>query len=129
MRKPVVSPKAARPVAIYSQGILANGPFVFVSGQGPLDPRTGKVVSGGFAAQAQRTFQNVGEILRAAGSSWEHAVKVGIYLSDLRYFPEMNRIYRRFVHPPYPARTTVKAGLMGILIEVDAIAVVPKRRR
>jgi 2-iminobutanoate/2-iminopropanoate deaminase len=129
MRKAVVTRRAASPVAVYSQGIVADGPFVFVSGQGPLDPVTGKIVPGGFAAQAERTFQNVGEILKAAGSSWAHAVRVGIFLADLGDFDEMNRVYRRFVKPPFPARTTVKAGLPHILIEVDAVAVVPKRRR
>jgi 2-iminobutanoate/2-iminopropanoate deaminase len=84
-------------------------------------------VPGGFRTQAERTFRNVEAILKAAGTSWKHAVKTNVYLADLGDFPEMNRIYRRFVRKPYPARTTVQAGLMNILIEVDCVAIVPRR--
>ena len=126
MRRAVSSRRAPAPKGIYSQGIAGSGPFVFVSGQGPIDPRTGKIVTGGFREQAERTFRNVETILRAAGTSWAHAVKTNVYLSDLADFPEMNRVYKRFVRKPYPARTTVQAGLFGILIEVDCVAVIPR---
>jgi len=129
MRKVILSRHAPSPGGIYSQAILGEGPFVFVAGQGPADPKTGKIVPGGFREQAERTFRNVEAILRAAGTSWAHAVKTNVYLADLADFPEMNRVYRRFVRKPYPARTTVQAGLLSILIEVDCVAVVPARRR
>ena len=66
-------------------------------------------------------------VLEAAGTSWKHAVKVGVFLADLGNFAEMNEIYRRYLTPPFPARTTVEAGLApGMGIEVDCIAVVPQ---
>jgi 2-iminobutanoate/2-iminopropanoate deaminase len=127
MRSVVLSRKAPAPGGIYSQGIIGSGPFVFVSGQGPIDPKSGGIVTGGFREQAVRAFRNVEAILKAAGTSWAHAVKTNVYLSDLGDFPEMNRVYKRFLKKPYPARTTVQAGLLGILIEVDCIAVIPPK--
>ena len=127
MRQVVLSRQAPAPKGIYSPGIVGSGPFVFVSGQGPLDPKSGGIVTGGFREQAERTFRNVEAILKAAGTSWAHAVKTNVYLSDLGDFPEMNRVYQRFVRKPYPARTTVQAGLLGILIEVDCVAVLPPK--
>jgi 2-iminobutanoate/2-iminopropanoate deaminase len=128
MRKAVLTSRAPAPGGIYSQAIVGSGPFVFVAGQGPSNPKTGKIVPGGFREQAVRTFRNVEAILKAAGTSWAHAVKTNVYLADLADFPEMNRVYKRFVRKPYPARTTVQAGLVNILIEVDCIAVVPPKR-
>ncbi len=126
MRKAIFTEKGARPVGIYSQGIIAGGPTVYISGQGPIDPATGQIVSGGFREQAIRVFENISILLEAAGTSWEHVVKVGVFLADLGDFQEMNEIYRRYVREPYPARTTVGAQLPGILIEVDCIAVLPE---
>ncbi len=125
MRKQIRSSSAPLPVGVYSPAIAADGPFVFVSGQGPLDPATGKIQGDDFRSQAELTFKNVGALLEAAGTSWANAVKVNVYLADLKDFPAMNEIYRKFVKEPYPARTTVQAGLLGILIEVDAIATIP----
>ncbi len=118
---------APTPKGIYSQGIVGHGPFVHVAGQGPVDPRSGRIIGRTFTEQAHRTFRNVGAILRAAGSSWGQAVKTSVFLADLKDFAEMNRVYRHYVRAPYPARTTVQAGLMGILIEVDCVALAPVR--
>ena len=126
MRKPISTQQGAPPKGIYSQAILAEGPTLYVSGQGPVDPQTGEFQLGGFAEQAKLTFQNVTTLLEAAGASWENAVKVNIYLADLNDFAEMNEIYKTFVTEPYPARTTVEAGLGKIAIEVDCIALVPQ---
>jgi 2-iminobutanoate/2-iminopropanoate deaminase len=127
MRKQVLSDKGARPLGPYSPAIVTEGPLVFVSGQGPVDPETGEKRLGSFREQAELTFQNVTVLLEAAGTSWENAVKVGVFLADLGDFSEMNEIYRRYLTPPFPARTTVEAGLApGMAIEVDCIAVVPQ---
>jgi 2-iminobutanoate/2-iminopropanoate deaminase len=127
MRKQVVSEKAAPPKGIYSPAIIASGTMAFISGQGPVDPRTGELQLGSFAEQATLAFQNVTTLLEAAGTSWEHAVKVGVFLADLGDFAEMNEIYKGFLKEPYPARTTVQAVLSpGMLIEVDCIAVLPE---
>lgn len=126
MRKPIVSDKGAPPQGPYSPAIVAEGPCVYVSGQGPIDPQSGEFCIGNFQDEVELTFKNVGALLEAAGTSWAHAVKVNIYLADLNNFAVMNEIYKRFVPEPYPARTTVEAGLNKIAIEVDCIATIPK---
>lgn len=126
MRKQIRSPKGAPPKGIYSPAILAEGKFVFISGQGPVTPGSGEILYGSFTEQARLTFDNLTALLEAAGTSWKDAVKVGVFLSDMAYFPEMNNIYKEYVTEPYPARTTVQAGLpAGTYIEVDCIALVP----
>ena len=126
MREAISTDKGVRPAAPYSQGIVARGRSIYVSGQGSFDPETGRFEPGDFAAQAERTFRNVQAILEAAGAGWQNVVKVNVYLANILDFAAMNEVYRRFVVEPYPARTTVQAGLSGhMLIEVDCIAVVP----
>ena len=126
MRKEVYTEKGAPPAGIYSQGIVADGPVAYIAGQGPLDPATGQHVEGGFREQATRVFDNLTILLEAAGTSWEHVNKVGVFLADLSDFAEMNEVYQQYVTKPYPARTTVGCQLPNILIEVDCIAVVPE---
>jgi 2-iminobutanoate/2-iminopropanoate deaminase len=126
MRKAIFTAKGAAPQGPYSQAIVADGPTVYIAGQGPLDPESGELVLGSFREQAERTFQNIGILLEAAGSSWEHVVKVSAFLADHGDFPEFNEVYRKYLKEPYPARTTVQAGLGQIAIEVDCIAVVPQ---
>ena len=126
MRKELYTPKGAPPAGIYSQGIIASGTVAYISSQGPLDPATGKRVEGGFREQATRVFDNLTILLEAAGTSWAHVTKVGVYLADLNDFAEMNEIYQQYVTIPYPARTTVGAQLPGTLLSVDCIAVIPE---
>ena len=126
MRKEVYTEKGAPPAGIYSQGIVADGPVAYIAGQGPLDPATGQRVEGEFREQATRVFDNLTILLEAAGTSWEHVTKVGVFLADLSDFAEMNEVYQQYVTKPYPARTTVGCQLPNILIEVDCIAVVPE---
>jgi 2-iminobutanoate/2-iminopropanoate deaminase len=126
MRKEVYTEKGAKPVGIYSQGIVASGPTVYISGQGPIDPETGQLVKGSFREEAERVFENLTILLEAAGTSWANVTKVGVFLADLNNFAEMNQVYQQFVTKPYPARTTVGAQLPGIAIEVDVIAVLPQ---
>jgi 2-iminobutanoate/2-iminopropanoate deaminase len=126
MRKPVVTPAAPTPRGVYSQAIVAGGPFVFVSGQGPADPASGELLLGSFREQAEQTFRNVGALLVAAGTTWANVVKVNVYLADMKDFQAMNEVYRTFAVEPYPARTTVGAALGQIAIEVDCVAVLPR---
>jgi 2-iminobutanoate/2-iminopropanoate deaminase len=125
LRQPVSTSKGAPPKGIYSQAIIAEGKQVYVSGQGPVDPVSGELQLGSFAGQAKLTFQNVTTLLEESGSAWEHVVKVNVYLADLNNFAEMNEIYKTFAAEPYPARTTVEAGLGKIAIEVDCVALIP----
>ena len=117
---------AAQPIGAYSQG-LRVGDFIFVSGQGPLDPRTGDVVGATIEEQTARVLENIKAILAAAGASMSQVVKVTAHLSDLSLFERYNRVYASYFPNPKPARTTVGSQLLGILVEIDAIAYVPPK--
>ena len=122
MRKTVMADKGPAPAGPYSHAVVANG-FVFISGQGPVNPETGAMPDA-FADQVRQTFKNVQTILEAAGSSLENVVKVNAYLTDLTRFAEFNDVYNEFFQDDPPARTTVATALLGILVEVDCIAAI-----
>ena len=109
----------------YSQAIVA-GELVFVSGQIPLDPATGKLIEGTIAVQTDRVMRNLKGILEAAGSSLDKAVKTTVFLTDLNDFEEMNRAYGTWFTNDPPARATVQVTRLpkGVTVEIDAIAVV-----
>ena len=115
----------AAPAAVgpYSQAILA-GTQLFCSGQIPLDPDTGELVSGGFEAQVERVFDNLAAVLAEAGLTLDHAVKVTIYLTDLAKFAALNEIYARRFTVPFPARATVGVASLpkGAEVEIDLVA-------
>ena len=115
----------AQPVGAYSQGLRA-GDFVFVSGQGPLDPKTGKVVGDTIEEQTARVLENIKAILEAGDASMADVVKVSAHLSDMSLFDRYNRVYASYFPDPKPTRTTVGSQLPGILVEIDAIAYVGK---
>jgi reactive intermediate/imine deaminase len=120
----VRSERAPAPVGPYSQAVIHAG-LVYVSGQIPLDPATGKVVGGEIESQARQVFANLSAILEAAGSSLERVLRTSIYLTDLSLFARVNAVYeRQFTGDPKPARSTIGvAGLpLGVQIEVDAVA-------
>ncbi|MBN1933776.1 MAG: hypothetical protein JW934_03875 [Anaerolineae bacterium] len=127
MHKAIFSSQGAPPQGPYSPAITAQGAMVFVSGQGPVNPQTGKLECSTFREQAELTFNNMTALLEAAGTSWAHVVRVGVFLADLNNFAELNEIYRQYVQEPFPARTTVKVGLPAQMqIEVDCIALIPQ---
>ena len=109
--------------APYSQAIRF-GDLVFVSGQLPVDPATGKVVEGGITEQTERVMENLKAILGAAGTSLANAVKASIFLADLADFQGMNEVYARYVGEQPPARATFQvAGLpAGARLEVEVVA-------
>jgi reactive intermediate/imine deaminase len=112
-------------VGPYSQAVEHAG-LVFLSGQIPLDPSSGKLVTGGIEAQARQVLANLRAVLEASGLSLAHVVRASIYLIDLADFPRVNAIYaEHFGQRPQPARTTVQVAALplGALIEIDAIAV------
>jgi 2-iminobutanoate/2-iminopropanoate deaminase len=102
------------------------GGFVFVAGQGPLDPATGAAGPGGIEAHTRRTIQNVLAIAEAAGAGAADAVQVRVFLADLADFESMNAVYEELFPEPRPARTTVGAALLGIDIEIDAVFRLPR---
>jgi 2-iminobutanoate/2-iminopropanoate deaminase len=114
---------AAPPIAPYSP-VVVSGDLVLLSGQVPFGA-DGRLVSDDFEAQAEQVFENLRRGLAAAGCGFEHVLKVQAYLASFDDFAVYNDLYTRHFRPPYPARTTVQAGLYGFLIEIDAIARVP----
>jgi 2-iminobutanoate/2-iminopropanoate deaminase len=122
-KQQITTASGASPAGAYSQGIRA-GDFVFVAGQGPLDPATGQVVGETIEEQTERTLENVKAILEAAGASLADVVKASVHLSDLTLFPRYNEVYAGYFPDPKPARTTVGSALLGIMVEIDVIAYV-----
>jgi 2-iminobutanoate/2-iminopropanoate deaminase len=116
----------ASPVGAYSQA-LRVGDFIFVSGQGPLDPGTGQIVGETVEEQTARVLENIKAILEAGGASMSDVVKVSAHLSDLALFQRYNKIYATYFPDPKPTRTTVGSQLPGILVEIDAIAYVGEK--
>jgi reactive intermediate/imine deaminase len=113
---------APKPAGPYSQAIVA-GNTIYVAGQGPFHPGTGKMPTG-FEEQAVQTFDNIKAIVESAGATLADVVKVNVYLTDLNNFAKMNEVYMRYFRDPYPARATVGTQLLGgMAIEVECIAV------
>jgi 2-iminobutanoate/2-iminopropanoate deaminase len=121
-RSVIFTDKAPQGRGPYPQA-LRVGQMIFVSGQGPLDPVANAPISGSFAEQVDLTFNNLKAILTADGLGFSDIAKITVYLSDLRYVPEFNAIYQSYIPAPFPARTLVQAGLRGIDVELDVIAI------
>lgn len=120
----IQSKRGAPPQGAYSQGWRA-GDFVFVTGTGPVDPVTGKLVGDTIEQQTERTIDNLAAILEADGVSLSDVVKMTVHLSDTSLFARYNQVYARRFTRPYPVRTTVGSDLghsPGMLIEMDCIA-------
>jgi 2-iminobutanoate/2-iminopropanoate deaminase len=125
MRKVVVSDKLPKPAGPYSPAVIA-GDFVYVSGQGPTDPATGKMVLDSVQAETRQVLLNVKAILEAAGTTLANVVKCNVYLADRHDFAAMNEVYREFFPTDPPARTTVQAHPpVEIRVEIDCVAYLP----
>jgi len=128
MRKVIRTTDAPQPRGVYSQAIVADG-FVFVAGQGPINPRTNELEYGDIRSEARRTLENIRAILEGAGSSLREVVRVGVFLADIKDFDAMNEVYRQFFPEDPPARTTVGVQLGGKMkIEIDCVARLRKRK-
>ena len=121
MRKVVKTPKAPKPSGVYSQGIV-SGDFVFVAGQGSINPENNQMELGDIRSETQRVLQNIRAILEAAGSSLRSVVRVGVFLANLNDFDGMNEVFRDVFPENPPARTTVGCNLSEIKVEIDCIA-------
>ncbi|MFI4937438.1 MAG: RidA family protein [Candidatus Berkiellales bacterium] len=123
--KVIHSPKAPQAIGCYSQAIQA-GQMIFISGQIGLDPTTQNLVTGGFEAQLRQVFNNLNEVIVAAGINLAQIVKLTIYLKDLNHFPIVNDTMKEYFREPYPARATIQISDLpkGALVEIDAIAVI-----
>lgn len=121
--KAIETKDAPAAIGPYSQAIRA-GEMVFLSGQVPIDPKTGELVSGDVVAQTERVLDNLAAVLAAAGAGFEHVVKTTIYLVDMADFQAVNQTYaKRFASAP-PARATVQVAALpkAARVEIDAIA-------
>ena len=126
MSKQAISTNQA-PAAIgpYSQAIR-YGNLLFVSGQIPIDPATGKIVEGDVAVQTDRVLRNLSAVLEAAGSSLAQVLKTTVYLKDIGDFTKMNEVYGRFFNECPPARATLQAARLprDVSVEIELIAAV-----
>ncbi len=123
MPREAITAAGAVAVGPYSHGVRA-GDFVYLSGQTPLDPATGRLLEGGVEAQAEQCFRNLFRVLAAAGLTPDQVVKVNVYLTDMGDFPAMNAVYARQFAEPFPARTTLGVASLplGAKIEIELIA-------
>lgn len=123
MKKIVATSDAPRAIGPYSQAVEADG-VIYVSGQLPVDPSTGELAAG-IDAQTRRSLENVGAILRAAGSGYGQVVKCCVLLADIADFEAMNRVYAEFFPADAPARVCYQVAALpkGALVEIDAVAV------
>lgn len=114
------SPQAIGP---YSQAVIAQG-MLYVSGQIPLDPKTGEIVSEDVAAQTKQVLDNMKAVVEAAESGMNKIVKVTIYIVDMQQFAAVNEVYATYFEAPFPARACVEVSKLpkGVQVEMDAIA-------
>ena len=123
-RETITAGNAPAPAGPYSHAVVAGG-FVYVSGQGPIQPETGEMPDS-FEEQVRQTLNNLKTILEAAGSGLDRVVKINAYITDLTRFSQFNEVYKEFFQDAPPARTTVATALLGMLVEIDCVAVVDK---
>lgn len=121
-RQAVTAPGAAA-IGPYSHGVVA-GDLIFLSGQTPIDPATGRLAEGGIAVQTRQCFENLFAVLAAAGLGPGDVQKVNVFLCDMNDFAAMNEVYREQFQEPFPARTTIGVASLplGAKIEIEMIA-------
>ena len=119
----ITSPDAPNPAGAYSPALRA-GQLLFVSGQIPIDPATGQLVTGDAAIHARRVMDNLAALLAAAGLSFDHVVRTTVFLADMNDFAAVNEVYACYFGDPKPARVTVQAARLprDARLEIDAIA-------
>lgn len=121
--KPIQTSSAPQAIGPYSQGVRC-GSLVFISGQIPLDPVSGQLVSGDIEAQTHQVLRNLKAVVEASGSALEKVAKTTIFLKDMGQFQIVNEIYGSYFKPPYPARATVEVARLpkDVMVEIDCIA-------
>lgn len=123
-RTPIATSDAPAAIGPYSQAVRA-GNTVYFSGQIPLDPATGEIVAGDITTQARRAFDNLKAVAIAAGGTLDDIVRVGLYVTDLGEFAQVNAVMAEYFDAPYPARSTIEVPALpkGARFEVDAVMV------
>ena len=124
MKKIISTSDAPAAIGPYSQGVRV-GSIIYYSGQIPLDPKTGQIVSGDVGVQARRVMENIGGLLKAEGLGYDNIVKTTIFLADINDFQTVNEIYGSYFKQAPPARSTIQAGALpkGARVEIETIAV------
>lgn len=122
-KKHVVTAQAPKPIGPYSQGVISGG-FLFISGQIPLDPKSGDLVDGEIGPQTEQVLKNLMAVLKEAKIGADNVVKTTVYLADMRDFAGMNEVYARYFGKEPPARSTIQAAALprGVKVEIDLIA-------
>lgn len=124
MKKVIATTNAPAAIGPYSQAVEVNG-MIFISGQVPVNPATGQLVSEGVREQTTQCFSNIKAILKEAGLTTNNVVKTTVFLSDMTYFAEMNEVYASNFEGAFPARSTiaVKGLPLNCMVEIEVIAV------
>ncbi len=123
MHEDVRTDKAPAAIGPYSQAVI-TGDFVFTSGQIPINPLNGEVVTGGIEVQAVQAFENLKNVLEASGSNLANVVKVTVFIKNMNEFSSINNIYSRYFTGMFPARSCVEVARLpkDVLIEIEAVA-------
>jgi 2-iminobutanoate/2-iminopropanoate deaminase len=118
----ITSPELTPPVGPFSQAVKVDG-FIYFSGQVGQDPTTGRLVTGGISAEAERIFQNLSAVLKAAGKGFEDVVRAGVYLTNMSDYVVFNGIYAKHFAQPFPARTAIGVASLplGACVEIDLV--------
>ena len=125
-RKTVTAEGAPEAVGPYTHAVVSNG-LVFCSGQVPLDPNTGKLVDGTIGEQTRQCMQNLSVVAAAAGAQLSDAVRMGIYVTDMGTFKDVNEAYGTYFETDPPARSTIAVSALplGAQVEIDAVIALP----
>lgn len=115
--------KAPAAIGPYSQAVISGG-FVFTSGQIPMDPISGEIVTGGIEEQTHRVLQNLSAVLEASGVGLKDVIKTTIFLKNMDYFTIVNAVYGEYFSSPFPARSTIQAAKLprDVEVEIEAVA-------
>lgn len=127
IKRMISTPLAPKAIGPFSQAVEVNG-TLYVSGQLPIDPVTGKIVEGGIREQTEQVMKNIGAILKAAGYDFKDVVKSNCMLSDMEHFKAFNEVYGKYYPTDPPARATFGGAklALGALVEVETVAVKSK---
>ncbi|HYE80965.1 MAG TPA: Rid family detoxifying hydrolase [Clostridia bacterium] len=123
MTRKAFSAEGAVAVGPYSHAV-ESGELVYLSGQTPIDPKTGKIAEGDISVQTEQCFKNLFKVLNAAGLTPDDVIKVNVYLADMADFSAMNSVYSEQFSAPYPARTTIGVAALpiGARVEIEMVA-------
>ncbi len=127
MKKIITTPNAPAPIGPYNQAVL-SGNMLFISGQTPIDPSTGKLVQGDIKKETKQSMENLKAILTEAGMTFDHVVKSSIFVKDMNQFAEVNEVYGSYFDPKTaPARETVEVANLPMFVNVEISMIAAKQ--